>query len=53
MNKIGKATIAIAVFIAFALPGQIFAQSGEGSGGLDFSIGDICQIAGGAVALGF
>ena len=55
MNKIGRTTIAIAACLvcAFALPGQIFAQSGEGSGGLDFSIGDICQIAGGAVALGF
>lgn len=38
---------------AFAAPGRLSAQSGGGAGAMDLSLGDVCQIAGGAVALGF
>ncbi len=47
--------LAFAIFaaFAFAIPGQLFAHTGGAGGSLDFSVGDICQMVGGAVALGF
>jgi len=50
-----NAALAFAIFTAcaFVIPGQLFADEGGADGSLDFSVGDICQIAGGAAALGF
>jgi hypothetical protein len=45
--------ICIIVGAAFVLPAPLSAQSSGGAGAADLSLGDVCQIAGGAVALGF
>jgi hypothetical protein len=43
----------IVVLCLAAAPTQLFAQSGGGALTTALSLGDVCQIAGGAVALGF
>lgn len=44
---------ALVALLCLAAPGALFAQSGGGTRGLDLSLGDVCQVVGGAVALGF
>jgi len=44
---------AIVVMCLFEAPGRLFAQSGGGFGTMNLSLGDVCQVVGGAAALGF
>jgi hypothetical protein len=54
MNRMPRALVSALVGLCFlAAPGALFAQSGGGAGGVDISLGDVCQMVGGAVALGF
>jgi hypothetical protein len=45
--------ICILVGASFILPGPLSAQSLTGAATADFSLGDVCQVIGGAAALGF
>ena len=43
----------IAAACLIAVPARLFAQTGTAAGALDLSLGDVCQVVGGAVTLGF
>lgn len=52
-NMIRGMGICIFVGGSFVLPHPVSAQSVGGSGGIGLSAGDVCQVIGGAIALGF
>lgn len=54
MNRKAEALAYAIVFVCFAAaPVRLFAQSGGEVGISTFSLGDVCQVVGGAVTLGF
>lgn len=54
MNRAARALLyALAAVSMLAAPVPLFAQAGGGIGAPDLSLGDICQVVGGTVALGF
>jgi hypothetical protein len=52
-RRTGALSCIIAAACLLGAPAHLFAQSGAGPGAADLSLGDVCQVVGGAVTLGF